>query len=137
MTGNPRTGGPIWMGEDEAAEKVAETVEVADGTGRLRGILDAVRGHRVEDDFSVQWSNAREDFERKLCAKPPLRSEAKAGLVCPPGSVQAAAYLGSGAGKGAQYLGVRGPIAGRRRAHPPDRLDRPAVPWHDDRCRHS
>jgi len=79
VTGNPRTGGPIWMGEDEAAEKVAETVEVADGTGRLRGILDAVRGHRVEDDFSVQWSNAREDFERKLCAKPPLRSEAKAG----------------------------------------------------------
>jgi hypothetical protein len=57
------------MGEDDAAEKVAETVDAADGTGHLRGILDAVRSHRVADDFSSQWSNAREDFERKLYRK--------------------------------------------------------------------
>jgi len=69
VTGNPRMGGPIWMGEEEAAEKVAATVEAADATGRLRGILDAVRSHRIADDFSAQWSNAREDFERKLYRK--------------------------------------------------------------------
>jgi hypothetical protein len=69
VTGNPLMGGPIWMGEDEAAEKVGETVEAADGTGHLRGILDAVRSHRVADDFSSQWSNARADFERKLYRK--------------------------------------------------------------------
>lgn len=69
LTGNPRMGGPVWIGEEEAAEKVAETVEAADATGHLRGILDAVRSHRVEDDFSAHWSNAREDFERKLHRK--------------------------------------------------------------------
>jgi hypothetical protein len=69
VTGNPRMGGPIWMGEEEAADKVAETVEAADETGRLRAILEAVRSHRVADDFSSQWSNAREDFERKLYRK--------------------------------------------------------------------
>lgn len=69
VTGNPRMGGPIWMGEDDAAEKVAETVEAADETGQLRGILEAVRSHRVADDFSSRWSNAREDFERKLYRK--------------------------------------------------------------------
>lgn len=69
VTGNPRMGGTIWMAEDEAAEKVAETIEAADSAGRLRGILDAVRAHRVEDDFSGQWFNAREDFERKLYRK--------------------------------------------------------------------
>jgi len=69
VTGNPRMGGPIWMGEEEAAEKVAETIDAADSTGRLRGILEAVRQHRAEDDFSAQWSNAREDFERKLYRK--------------------------------------------------------------------
>lgn len=69
VTGNPRMGGPVWMGEDDAAEVVAETVEAADSTGRLRDILDAVRSHRVADDFSAQWSNAREDFERKLYRK--------------------------------------------------------------------
>lgn len=37
--------------------------------GRLHGILDAVRSHRCEDDFSPQWSSAREDFERKLYDK--------------------------------------------------------------------
>lgn len=69
VTGNPRAGGPIWMGKSEAAEKVAETVEAADGPGSLRAILEAVRSHRVADDFSAQWSHAREDFERKLYRK--------------------------------------------------------------------
>lgn len=69
VAGNPRMGGYVWMGEEEAAEKVAETIEAADSTGRLRGILDAVRSHRVADDFSARWSNAREDFERKLYRK--------------------------------------------------------------------
>lgn len=69
VTGNPRMGGPIWMGEEMAAEKVTETIEAADATGRLRGILEAVRSHRVVDDFSAQWSHAREDFERKLYRK--------------------------------------------------------------------
>lgn len=68
-TANPRTGGDIWTGEDLAAEFVRDTVEAADGTGRLRGILDAVRSHRVEDDFSPHWTYAREDFERKLYRK--------------------------------------------------------------------
>lgn len=44
-------------------------MESADQTGRLRGILDAVRSHRIEDDFSSHWSYAREDFERKLHGK--------------------------------------------------------------------
>ena len=69
VTGNPRMGGPIWVGEDDAAEMVAETVDAADATGNLRGVLEAVRSHRVADDFSPQWSNAREDFERKLYRK--------------------------------------------------------------------
>jgi len=69
VTGNPRMGEPIWMGEEEAADKVAETVEAADETGRLRAILEAVRSHRVADDFSSRWSNAREGFERKLYRK--------------------------------------------------------------------
>jgi len=67
--GNPRTGGPIWLGEEEAHWAATETVEAADQTGRLRGILDAVRSHRIEDDFSSHWSYAREDFERKLHGK--------------------------------------------------------------------
>lgn len=69
VTGNPRMGGTVWMGEEDAAERVVETVEAADSTGHLRGILDAVRSHRVADDFSAQWSNAREDFERKRYRK--------------------------------------------------------------------
>ncbi|GLZ30907.1 hypothetical protein Lesp02_30960 [Lentzea sp. NBRC 105346] len=69
VAGNPRMGGPVWFGEDDARDAVAETVEAADRTGRLRGILDAVRSHRVEDDFSSHWSYAREDFERKLHGK--------------------------------------------------------------------
>jgi hypothetical protein len=69
VPGHPRAGGQIWFGEDDARAAVAETVEAADQTGRLRGILDAVRSHRVADDFSPQWSYAREDFERKLHRK--------------------------------------------------------------------
>ena len=69
VAGNPRMGGPVWFGEDDAHDAVIETVEAADRTGRLRGILDAVRSHRVEDDFSSHWSYAREDFERKLHGK--------------------------------------------------------------------
>lgn len=62
----PRKGGDLWRGEEDAAEFVTATVEQADATGQLRGILDAVRSHRVDDDFSDYWSNARIDFERKL-----------------------------------------------------------------------
>ncbi|WP_121181617.1 sigma-70 family RNA polymerase sigma factor [Nocardiopsis sp. Huas11] len=69
VTGNLRKGGPVWMGKEEAEDLVIATVEAADITGRLRGILDAVRSHRVEDDFSSRWSYAREDFERKLYRK--------------------------------------------------------------------
>jgi hypothetical protein len=64
--GGPRKGGDIWTGETDAAEALAWTVEEADRTGRLRGILDAVRSHRTEDDFSDRWSYAKADFERKL-----------------------------------------------------------------------
>lgn len=69
VTANPRMGGDLWRGEDEAAETVASVVEAADSDGRLRGILDAVRSNRVEDDFSECWTYAREDFERKLYRK--------------------------------------------------------------------
>lgn len=69
VAGNPRMGGQVWFGEDDARDAVVETVEAADRTGRLRGILDAVRSHRIEDDFSSHWSYAREDFERKLHGK--------------------------------------------------------------------
>lgn len=69
VTGNPRMGGEVWFGEDDARDALVETVEAADQTGRLRGILDAVRSHRIEDDFSSQWSYEREDFERKLYGK--------------------------------------------------------------------
>lgn len=69
ITGHPRMGGTVWMGEEDAADAIAETVDHADQTGRLREIMDAVRSHRVEDDFSDHWSYAREDFERKLHGK--------------------------------------------------------------------
>lgn len=69
VRGNPRKGGPIWIGEAEAAETLDWTVDAADKTGNLRAILDAVRSNRVEDDFSDRWSYAREDFERKLYSK--------------------------------------------------------------------
>lgn len=67
--GNPRKGGTIWSGEGEAQAMVADTVRAADADGRLRGILDAVKSHRVQDDFSDRWSFAKEDFERKLHRK--------------------------------------------------------------------
>ncbi|MEU7949820.1 sigma-70 family RNA polymerase sigma factor [Micromonospora chalcea] len=66
---NPRVGGDVWRGEQEAAELVDWTVVQADADGRLRGILDAVRSHRVEEDFSPHWTYAKEDFERKLYRK--------------------------------------------------------------------
>ncbi|KQY55665.1 hypothetical protein ASD11_14210 [Aeromicrobium sp. Root495] len=69
VTGNPRMGGYAWVGEEWADEVVRETVDLADQTGRLRDIIDAVRSHRLEDDFSTRWSYAREDFERKLHRK--------------------------------------------------------------------
>jgi hypothetical protein len=64
--GGPRVGADIWSGEEQAAEFVKATVEAADETGRLRDILEAVRAHRLADDFSDRWSYAKEDFERKL-----------------------------------------------------------------------
>ncbi len=66
VPGWPRMGGDLWRGAEEAAEFVRLTVEHADSAGNLRAILDAVRSHRVQDDFSDRWSNARIDFERKL-----------------------------------------------------------------------
>jgi hypothetical protein len=66
---NPRMGGDVWAGEDEAAWIVEQTIEAADRHGHLRGILDAVRSNRVEEDFSDHWTTAREDFERKLYHK--------------------------------------------------------------------
>lgn len=75
---SPRKGGDLWRGEAEAAEVVQWTIDEADAEGRLRGILDAVRSNRVEDDFSERWSYAREDFERKLYHK---RSKVKVRFV--------------------------------------------------------
>jgi hypothetical protein len=65
----PCRGISAWSGEDEAWEAAQEMVDIADANGRLRGILDAIRSHRVEDDFSPRWSRAKEDLERKLHAK--------------------------------------------------------------------
>ncbi|WP_433417560.1 sigma-70 family RNA polymerase sigma factor [Microtetraspora malaysiensis] len=75
---SPRVGSDLWRGEADAAEVVRLTVDQADADGRLRGILDAVRSNRVEDDFSEHWSYAREDFERKLYHK---RSKVKVRFV--------------------------------------------------------
>ena len=69
LVDKPLFGGSVWWGEDDAWEATRELVEEADTGGRLRGILDAVRSHRVEEDFSERWSFAREDFERKLYHK--------------------------------------------------------------------
>jgi len=78
LRGSPRKGGDIWRGDQEAADTVKEVVQVADADGRLRGILDAVRSHRVADDFSSHWSYAKADFERKLYSK---RSKVKVTFV--------------------------------------------------------
>ncbi|MHC4545298.1 MAG: sigma-70 family RNA polymerase sigma factor, partial [Planctomycetota bacterium] len=74
----PLCGGSIWLGEEEAREATEELIEVADKGGKLRGILDAVRSNRVEDDFSSLWSYAKEDFERKLYHK---RSKVRVSFV--------------------------------------------------------
>jgi hypothetical protein len=52
--------------ENQASEVTQMLVQRADAHGHLRGVGDAVRGHRVADDFSSRWSYEREDFERKL-----------------------------------------------------------------------
>jgi hypothetical protein len=65
----PRMGGTLWRGEAEANDVTREVVDAADQDGRLRGLLDAIRSHRVEEDFSDKWSFAREDFERRLHGK--------------------------------------------------------------------
>lgn len=77
-TANPGVGSDIWAGEDQAAEFVNATVEAADTDARLRGILDAVRSHRIQDDFTDRWTYAKEDFERKLHRK---RSKVKVTFV--------------------------------------------------------
>ena len=74
----PLCGGPIWAGEKDSWDATKELVEVADRNGKLRGIIEAVRANRVEDDFSDRWSYAREDFERKLYSK---RSKVKVSFV--------------------------------------------------------
>jgi hypothetical protein len=74
----PLYGGPVWRGEEEAWAITKEILEKADSDGRLREIIDAVRCHRVEEDFSPHWSYAREDFERKLYRK---RSKIKVRFV--------------------------------------------------------
>lgn len=65
----PLMGGPIWEGEAEAWEATRAVVDTADAHGHLRAILDAIRSHRVEEDFSPRWPRAREDFERRLYRK--------------------------------------------------------------------
>lgn len=69
LRANPRMGGDVWSGEEEASWIVDRTIEAADRHGHLRDILDAVRCSRVEEDFSDYWTTAREDFERKLYHK--------------------------------------------------------------------
>lgn len=64
-----RMGGSIWQGEAEAHEATEELVQAADADYQLRGLVDAIRSNRVEEDFSNRWSYAREDFERKLYRK--------------------------------------------------------------------
>ena len=65
----PQMGGTIWMGKDEAWQATKEIVEEADSSGNLRGIIDAIRSNRVEEDFSPHWSYAKEDFERNTYKK--------------------------------------------------------------------
>lgn len=65
----PRVGGILWRGRDEAWEATRAIVDLADERGKLRAILDAIRSHRVVDDFSSRWSYAKEDFERRLYHK--------------------------------------------------------------------
>ncbi len=74
----PLFGGYVWSGEEDAWDATQRLVEIADQKGKLRGILDAVRSHRVADDFSSKWSLAKEDFERKLYRK---RSKTRVSFV--------------------------------------------------------
>jgi hypothetical protein len=74
----PLMGGPIWWGEEEAWDATKEMIESADSNNQLREIIDAVRSHRIEDDFSACWSYAKEDFERKIYKK---RSKIKVTFV--------------------------------------------------------
>jgi hypothetical protein len=64
--GRPRRGGDLWIGEEQARDITASIVDFADGDGRLRAIIDAIRTNRQQDDFSTRWSRAREDFERSF-----------------------------------------------------------------------
>jgi hypothetical protein len=65
----PLRGGAVWYGESEAWEATKDMVRLADEHGRLRSLIEAVRAHRVEEDFTDRWSYEREDFERKLFRK--------------------------------------------------------------------
>lgn len=69
LVDRPLRGGDLWRGEEDAAAATADLVDRADARGQLRGILDAVRSTRVEEDFSSRWSYAREDLERRLYSK--------------------------------------------------------------------
>lgn len=80
----PWRGGHLWLGEDEAWEAAQELVAAADEHGALRGVIDAVKSHRLQDDFSALWSYEREDFERKLHRK---RDKVKVVFVELPDSV--------------------------------------------------
>ena len=61
--------GDARVGESEAWEATNELMEIADRHGRVRGILDAIRPNKVEEDFSNKWTYEREYFERKLYRK--------------------------------------------------------------------
>lgn len=74
----PRYGSFAWYGEDEAWEITQELVEMANERGKLSIILDAVKSHRITDDFSELWSYEKEDFERKMFRK---RSKVKISFV--------------------------------------------------------
>lgn len=74
----PRVGGDFWRGEAEAGEVLDWIVEETDSDGRLRSVIDAIKSHRVHDDFSPRWSKVREDFERKLNRK---RAKTKVSFV--------------------------------------------------------
>ncbi len=74
----PRKGGTLWIGEEDANTITDMVVDAADEHGKLYQLIDAVRSHRVVEDFSPIWSYAREDFERKLYSK---RSKIKVSFV--------------------------------------------------------
>jgi hypothetical protein len=69
VPGHPRMGGQIWFGEDDARDAVVETVEAADQTGRLRGILGCGAVPPGCRRLLPAVAYAREDFERKLHRK--------------------------------------------------------------------